>query len=117
MRFALLEHTTPDGVHWDLLVERPGQEKLTTWRLLANPLEADDVPAERIADHRRLYLDYEGPISGGRGSVRRLDTGECECEVASDGIWRLRLRGRHLRGEYWITLRAGTCMVLARSSP
>jgi hypothetical protein len=30
---------------------------------------------ERLADHRLAYLDYEGPVSGDRGIVRRLDTG------------------------------------------
>jgi hypothetical protein len=31
--------------------------------------------AHRLADHRRLYLSFEGTISGGRGRVRRLATG------------------------------------------
>lgn len=25
-----------------------------------------------MPDHRSVYLDYEGPVSGGRGTVRRL---------------------------------------------
>jgi len=29
----------------------------------------------RLPDHRQLYLDYQGPISGDRGSVRRLNRG------------------------------------------
>lgn len=31
---------------------------------------------ERLADHRRLYLDYEGPIAGDRGVVRRVAVGD-----------------------------------------
>lgn len=33
--------------------------------------------AERLADHRREYLTYEGPVSGGRGRVRRVAEGVC----------------------------------------
>lgn len=29
----------------------------------------------RVFDHRLIYLDYEGPISSGRGSVQRVDEG------------------------------------------
>jgi hypothetical protein len=40
---------------------------------------SNSVDAERLADHRLTYLDYEGPVSGDRGSVRRLDAGTfCE---------------------------------------
>jgi hypothetical protein len=28
-----------------------------------------------LPDHRTIYLDYEGPISGGRGEVSRWDAG------------------------------------------
>ena len=34
------------------------------------------IRAERLPDHRRRYLDYEGPISGNRGSVIRWDAGD-----------------------------------------
>ena len=34
------------------------------------------VDAEAISDHRTAYLEYEGPVSGGRGQVRRWDAGE-----------------------------------------
>lgn len=86
MLFALLEHETADGVHWDLLVEQPGASLLATWRLARNPLEHTGLIAgERIADHRRLYLDYEGPVSGDRGTVRRLARGNVEWLPAEQG--------------------------------
>lgn len=65
-------------------------ETLQTWALAELPLDwqsltatAPSMPfaatnscaAERLADHRLAYLEYEGPVSGGRGSVRRLDAG------------------------------------------
>ncbi|WP_146439947.1 hypothetical protein [Crateriforma conspicua] len=33
------------------------------------------ITATRLPDHRTKYLEYEGPISGNRGSVRRVDSG------------------------------------------
>ena len=72
-RYVLLEHDHPT-LHWDLMLEVG--EVLWTWRLEANPWLGKPCQAIRIADHRRLYLEYEGPISGDRGSVKRIDAGE-----------------------------------------
>jgi hypothetical protein len=36
----------------------------------------DPIVVERLPDHRMAYLDYEGPLSGGRGSVSRCLAGE-----------------------------------------
>ncbi|WP_146415091.1 hypothetical protein [Crateriforma conspicua] len=33
------------------------------------------ITATRLPDHRDKYLDYEGLVSGNRGSVRRVDSG------------------------------------------
>jgi hypothetical protein len=49
---------------------------LRTWRLARQPSEPGPIDAEALADHRLAYLDYEGPVSGNRGSVRRFDRGE-----------------------------------------
>ena len=72
-RFVVLEHDWP-ATHWDFLLE--AGESLRAWRLLAEPVEGADVPAEANVAHRLLYLDYAGPVSGGRGSVTRWDAGE-----------------------------------------
>ncbi|QEL14905.1 DNA polymerase ligase N-terminal domain-containing protein [Limnoglobus roseus] len=74
-RFAILEHDWPTR-HWDLLLE--DGDVLKAWRLLAEPVPGSSVAAEPNFDHRRLYLDYEGPLSGDRGSVMRWDWGEFE---------------------------------------
>ena len=71
-RFALLEHDWP-ALHLDLLLEAGAA--CWTWRLPSFPNRGESCSAERIADHRLAYLDYEGPVSGGRGSVRRVDCG------------------------------------------
>lgn len=71
-RYVILEHDHPH-LHWDLMLESGAV--LRTWRLAAPPRAGTTVAAERIGDHRKAYLDYEGPVSGGRGSVKRLDAG------------------------------------------
>lgn len=98
--FVLLEHTTQNGVHWDLIIEVPGRKSLPTWRLRRNPLaHAGEIPAEPIADHRRLFLDYEGPLRDDRGSVRRLDHGDAEVQQFDAGRLAATLHGERLRGE------------------
>lgn len=66
-RYAISFHDHPDGAHYDLFLE--SGSTLATWRLSAPP-ETGAVDAARIADHRIDYLDYEGPVSGDRGTVR-----------------------------------------------
>ena len=36
--------------------------------------------ATRLPDHRLAYLEYEGPVSGNRGVVRRIDSGKYEID-------------------------------------
>jgi hypothetical protein len=71
-RYVILYHDFP-APHWDLFLERGGV--LASWRLLAEPRPGASVPCEPAPDHRLHYLDYEGPVSGGRGSVRRVAAG------------------------------------------
>ncbi len=73
LRFVVLEHDAPRGRHWDLMLEHGG--RLRTWALSQPPDTPGPIPAEALPDHRLAYLDYEGPISGGRGEVRRWDAG------------------------------------------
>ena len=69
-RFAVLTHDHP-YLHWDFLLEAGGA--LRAWRLAAPPAHAIDATA--LPDHRLMYLDYEGPVGGGRGTVTRWDGG------------------------------------------
>lgn len=71
-RFVILEHDHPFP-HWDFMLEAGGV--LRTWRLHAPPAPGVAVRAEALGDHRLHYLDYEGPVSGNRGSVQRWDVG------------------------------------------
>ncbi len=93
-RFVLLEHDHP-YLHFDLMLEVGSV--LWTWRLTAVPAEAP-VEGTRLADHRLMYLDYEGPVSGGRGSVRRVDGGECTWLTREPNRLSVILSGGSLRG-------------------
>ena len=93
-RYAILEHDHPTR-HLDLLLESDGV--LLTWRLSA-PLGCGAVDAEKAADHRLLYLDYEGAIGGGRGRVTRWDGGTYEWEMREPERIRVRLAGARLHG-------------------
>jgi hypothetical protein len=94
-RFVILEHDHPLP-HWDFMLEAGAV--LRTWRLEAPPQPDRPSRAAASFDHRLIYLDYEGPVSGNRGTVKRWDGGTFEW--LSDGAARLRLRldGLRLRG-------------------
>jgi hypothetical protein len=95
-RFVVLTHDRP-LLHWDFMLEHG--EKLRTWRLAHPPDAGRPIEAEPLADHRLAYLDYEGPVSGGRGHVERWDRGEYETVESSATRIVVRLAGERLRGE------------------
>lgn len=81
--------------------------KLATWRLAQAPPPSADRPieAQRIGDHRAAYLDYEGPVSGDRGYVRRVDRGRWQLRERSQDEWSFRLEGKLCRGTYRLVRR------------
>jgi hypothetical protein len=93
-RYVVLEHDHP-VLHWDFMLE--AGDVLSTWRLATPPQPGDAVAAEPLGDHRRMYLDYEGPVSGDRGTVTEWDAGTFTWEPTAQGI-AVRLEGRRLRG-------------------
>lgn len=100
-RYVVLTHDHP-FLHWDLMLEQDG--RLRTWRLLGEPQAGAVVAAESLPDHRIDYLDYEGPVSGGRGSVRRLEAGEYAVVHEAEGELSVRLCAR--RGNLIATLQS-----------
>ncbi len=109
LRFVVLHHTGVAEPHFDLLIEVPGSNELMTWRIGTGPGEwagADAVGAVRIADHRVLYMNYEGEISGGRGEVKRVAAGQTKVVEADDS--RVTLAEMGEREKAWrITLPLG----------
>lgn len=88
-RFVLLFHELPAhsdrASHWDFMIE--SGPSLRTWALPVeisneNPANSDtDGLALALPDHRLAYLDYEGPVSGDRGTVRRVAMGVHSLQV------------------------------------
>ncbi len=100
-RFVVLQHQSPRGVHWDFMLQRGGA--LATWALGQEPVPHTAISAESLADHRLVYLDYEGPISGGRGTVARWDWGTYDSLRWDAEEVVVRLAGVRLCGEVRVT--------------
>ncbi len=90
-----LRHELPDGTwHIDWMLDHDQHSDLITFRLpdrLDHLLNGAFMDADSLGGHRREYLDYEGPVSGNRGSVTQVAVGEI-LDWASDG------------DEWWITV-------------
>jgi hypothetical protein len=93
-RFTISHHkNAPQGNHYDLMIE--DGKALRTWRIHHTNFESEQS-AIPIPDHRVEYLDREGAVSGGRGSVRIWTTGTCEMEVWDDSVIQVRLNSEEL---------------------
>jgi hypothetical protein len=77
-RFVILSHQSPTGEHWDVMLE--AGSALATWSIPPQYPAGDSFTcsAIRLPDHRKDYLDYEGEISEGRGTVSRISAGTYE---------------------------------------
>jgi len=112
LRTVVLEHTTTHDTHLDWMIESPHatpdpQRTLWTARLATAP--GDWRPGQRIdikpiALHRTAYLDYEGPTSDGKGSVRRVTRGQVIVDAWSDDTIRLRVAFPEFSGHVTLDL-------------
>ncbi len=74
-KFVVLYHASPLVIHWDILIRVGHAPELLAWRCLIDPsawfLNATDfnTVVTQLHNHRLKYLDFTGPISGGRGWV------------------------------------------------
>jgi hypothetical protein len=76
---VVLLHELPDGSsHLDWMLRAPDAASLMTYRMTnrVDQMAAGGVAgATRLPDHRLAYLEQEGRVSRGRGTVRRLARG------------------------------------------
>ena len=84
LRYVVLHHTGIAEPHYDLMFEHAPGSALETFRTRYWPVRApaDLVP---LGDHRRDYLDHEGPVGGGRGEVGRVAAGTFRVVSQSQG--------------------------------
>lgn len=106
-RFVVQEHTTPEGVHWDLMLEKG--EVLLTFRLQERPENALDHPvaATRIHDHALRFLTYEGPVQKGAGKVRIVERGIYRLWSETDDRMAMDLESTLLQGGFVLTREEG----------
>jgi hypothetical protein len=91
-RYVVLHHTEIPDPHFDVMVQTVPSGPLRTWRSPTWPI-TEPTAVTPLADHRGVYLSYEGPLSGGRGAVRRVESGECVVDDLPDGAMRIDLPG------------------------
>ena len=114
-RFVLLYHDCPPtyerSSHWDLMLEYG--DVLRTWALAqlphewqatylrtsnlfpncSSPAETDEVFTQRLADHRRDYLEIEGELTNNRGRVARVEEGTFIEQWETSLGWYVSLKG------------------------
>ena len=109
-RFVLLHHKTPPGAakpdHFDLMLE--AGDVLKTYTVWKFPTLERPVPAIADFDHRLAYLDYEGPVSRGRGEVSRAESGTYEWIAQDQDEVTIEVRGQRLRGTLTLKLHSGS---------
>jgi hypothetical protein len=109
-RFVVLRHEMPAeserATHWDFMLQTP--HGLRTWALAAEPATGDRIAADALADHREEYLTFEGPVSGGRGSVERWDAGSFRWQRDEETEIVLQLAGDRLRGRAYLARQPGS---------
>lgn len=104
-RFVVLRHEPgeagPRELHWDLMLECG--DSLRTWALSREPSVGKQIAAEELPRHRLDYLDYEGPVSQGRGTVTRFDRGSFTVQEESSEQFQATLDGKRLTGLLQLT--------------
>jgi len=99
-KFVIQQHSTADGVHWDLMLE--SDDCLQTWRLAKNPTEvaSHSIEAVKIFDHPLKFLTYEGPVNEGKGRVQIAEAGTYQILHADTENIELHLNSRILKGKF-----------------
>ena len=87
----------PPHVDWLIAGDVSGHKPLKSFRIddrLDRMLTGSRQTVTPMEDHRPRYLHCDGPLSGGRGTVRRL-----------------------ARGRLWTSIESGTCKIIWRTGP
>lgn len=93
---------------WAAGEQVPPTERDTQTNTIPAPPVPAGIPAKRLPDHRKAYLDYEGPVSGNRGEVHIVDSGTYTLLAAGEAEWLIELAGRVLRGRFRLVRQGDT---------
>lgn len=113
---VLLRHDTRHGAHYDWLFAPPaalGDPQAPLWSArVGHPSWCWPVTrhwsVHQLDDHRCAYLAYQGPVSGDRGSVKRIDAGHVRPVLWSAGRIVINLQFQHCVGLVRLDRVAGT---------
>ncbi|HVT88723.1 MAG TPA: hypothetical protein VHD56_07730 [Tepidisphaeraceae bacterium] len=95
LRYVISRHEGVEEPHYDLMFETAPGSQLSTWRSPSWPI-LERTRLTKLRDHRRMYLDYEGPIPGDRGHVLRIGAGTCTVQTDAGDSYRFVLDNRLL---------------------
>ena len=105
MRFVIHDHIT-ENRHFDLMIET-GDDLLLTWRIMPSDLDillmSNEIQAVRIQDHEKYFLDYEGSLSTGNGSIVLFDQGNCKILKRRNNTLNVLLSGQVFIGSIQLT--------------
>lgn len=90
-RYVILKHDW-NGEHFDLMLEE--DNALATWRMTLS-LQSGGQAVEELPAHRLEYLTYEGPVSGNRGIVKRIASGDFVIQRKTRDSLHVQLSGDH----------------------
>ncbi len=99
LRYVVLWHSGIAEPHFDFMVETRTGSELAAWRSPTWPVE-NQQPWRRLKDHRRVYLDFEGELTGHRGHVQRVASGLCSVEIEENSVWLIGLEIGGLRASF-----------------
>jgi hypothetical protein len=122
---VVLEHTKAGQVHYDWLLTDPDDPQGLLWtaRVPCHPrqwLAQRHWLLEPIHPHHRRYLTWQGPLTGDRGCVTRVDEGRFTPIVWQNGPTLIDLELHHLTGRVSVTrptVTRWTAALLATDQP
>ena len=102
-RLVVQEHKRAGEVHYDLMLE--SSALLWTWSFADFPGGSSEQSCERIQDHDRKFLTYEGDLSGGNGTVSIVESGSFDLLAAREDEVCFTARSKNI---------SGTCRLMRR---
>jgi hypothetical protein len=89
-RFVVLWHNGIDAPHYDLMFETSPGSALATWRSPVWPINSSTT-ITNLRDHRAAFLNFQGALSGDRGTVTQIATGNCRILFQENSRWTILL--------------------------
>jgi len=102
-QFVILKHTNTKDTHFDFMLET--SDHLSTWRIdiPPNELKTKTAKAEKIFDHPKKFLTYQGPVNKGTANVTTADKGTYSIISQTPEMMQIQIKAIILNGTYALT--------------